>query len=422
MRISSLVRMLMVLSVCLKVSAHESLRPERTVALLEAAREQVRIVAFGDSITGIHYHTGSRRAWGDLLDQALKELYPEADIQMFNAGLSGNTSTQGLARIERDVIAHKPHLVVVMFGMNDCAADDLELFRKNMKEIVERCRAAGAEVVLCTQNNVYQNDPRPQERLAKYTEAIREVAAQMSVPLADSYMVFEAVQERSQTDWALLMSETIHPNMNGHRIFAETIAKTISGKPVSLDDAGVAGDPLMFTMKLLSEDKPFRVVAMQPYDKIVPEALQEWFPTAEIEVVTWPVEGKSLEEIESWARSVRGLQPNLVVFAVPDAAVSAEESTQDSDEEEALIRKYIWSLALCFARNRATHDVMVILPSVTNPVRESGRRWEGLARQIAFGYDVKGIERPVGSSQTAMQIVAGWIDQQVAEWIDQHIE
>ena len=35
----------------------DTLRPERTVAMLEAGKEPVRIVAFGDSITGVYYHT-----------------------------------------------------------------------------------------------------------------------------------------------------------------------------------------------------------------------------------------------------------------------------------------------------------------------------------------------------------------------------
>ena len=67
---------------------------------------------------------------------------------MINAGISGHTSAQGLARIDADVIAKKPDLVVVMFGMNDVCRADLDTFRANLREIIVRCRKAGAAVVL----------------------------------------------------------------------------------------------------------------------------------------------------------------------------------------------------------------------------------------------------------------------------------
>ena len=166
-----------------------------------------------------------------MLGKALQKVYPQAKIQMINAGVSGHTSSQGLARMQRDVIDRKPNLVVVMFGMNDCARNDLDRFRKNMIEIVKRCRAAGAEVVLCTPSNVYTNEGRPPQRLAQYAQTTRDIAKEMSVPLVDFYQAYEDLKKNHRMDWALMMSEVIHPNMNGHRLFAEMIAEKISGKP-----------------------------------------------------------------------------------------------------------------------------------------------------------------------------------------------
>lgn len=395
---------------CIHAQAGENLRPKRTVAMLEAAVQPVRVVAFGDSITGVYYHTGCRRAWCAMLGEALKKVYPKADIQMINAGISGNTSGAGLARIDRDVIARKPHLVVVMFGMNDCAGNSLDEFRRNSVAIVNRCRAAGAEVVLCTPNNVYPNDRRPIAKLAQYAQVTRDIAAEMSVPLVDCYKAYEDVQKRNNTDWCLLMSETIHPSMNGHRLFAEEIAGTIAGKPISIDDVGPPDDALAFTLKLLQAGKPVKVVAMQPYDKIVPEVLREKFPGAKVVAVTWPVEGKSLAEIEAWAKNVRGMKSNLLVFAIPGATAPVTHTTAD---EQTFVRTYTWALALCFDFGRATADVVPVLPSVTSPVEDSGKPWEALAKRMIRGYDVEWIERPAGSSKTARQIVGDWIDSRI---------
>ncbi|MEA1951885.1 MAG: GDSL-type esterase/lipase family protein [Planctomycetota bacterium] len=414
MRKARLVLILAVAAVvlpCICVSATEILKPKRSIAMLEAGVEPVRVVAFGDSITGVYYHTGSRRAWCDMLGEALQKAYPKAKIQMFNAGISGHTSGQGLARIERDVIARKPHLVLVMFGMNDCTRAKIDVFRKNSVEIVKRLRAAGAEVMLCTPNNVYPNKSRPLARLAEYAQTTRNVAAEMNVPLVDFYKAYEDMQKKNNTDWCLLMSETIHPSMNGHRLFAEKITEKISGKPISLDDVGPPNDSLAFTLKLLRAGKPVKIVAMQPYDKIVPAVLREKFPAAKINVVSWPVAGQSLEDIEVWAKNVRGFKANLIVFAIP-GAVAPKTRTEES--EETYVRKYTWALALCFGFGPATGDVVPILPSVTNSLDESGQSWEALAKRIIRGYDVKCIQRPEGNTKTARQIVSDWIDTRIA--------
>src|SRR6187200_1498548 len=68
-----------------------------------ASGEPTRIVCFGDSITGAYYHTGGERAWCDMLGIALTQIYPQARVEMVNAGISGQTTVQGLARIEKDV-------------------------------------------------------------------------------------------------------------------------------------------------------------------------------------------------------------------------------------------------------------------------------------------------------------------------------
>jgi len=51
------------------------------VKLLESGSAPVRIVGFGDSITGVYYHTGGRRAWCDMLGDC-----PAANIPQGEAG------------------------------------------------------------------------------------------------------------------------------------------------------------------------------------------------------------------------------------------------------------------------------------------------------------------------------------------------
>ena len=289
-----------------------------------------------------------------------------------------------------------------MFGMNDCTGNNLDRFRANMAAIVFRCREAGAEVVLCTPNNVYPNEPRPEERLARFAQVVRDLAAEMETPLADCFQAYEDVRKNSQTDWCLLMSEFIHPNMNGHRLFAEVMTKAITGKTVSLVDVGPPDDALAFTIRRLRSGEPMKIVAMEPYDEIVPAALRECFPQAAMETVTWPVEGKSLDAIEVWAKNVRNLKPDLVVFAIPGEVKAA------SDPQ--FVRQYCWSLAQSFSFGRATFDTVPVLPSVAGQLDDSAKLREELAKRVIRGYDVECIERTAGCTKTARQIVSEWIE------------
>jgi len=57
------------------------LHATKTNAALAAGERTVRIIGFGDSITGIYYHTGGRRAWPEMLGLALQRIYPQAKVE-----------------------------------------------------------------------------------------------------------------------------------------------------------------------------------------------------------------------------------------------------------------------------------------------------------------------------------------------------
>ncbi|MCB1092550.1 MAG: hypothetical protein KDL87_13520, partial [Verrucomicrobiae bacterium] len=261
------------------------------VRQLEMGQNPVRVVCFGDSITGVYYHTGSRRAWTDLLGLAILKAWPSAKVEMVNAGISGNTTAQGLARMEREVIAKRPDLVAVMFGMNDVARTPVETYEANLRQISARCCRAGAAVIFCTPNSVTETPDRPNAKLAEFSEAMRRVAAGEGWPVADAFADWESLRKRDFGAWTLLMSETIHPNLNGHRRFAELMASTLSGKAIELADSevGFDPDPIPLTRSRLEAGEPVKIVAMPPYDQWFPELARNHFPNARLEVLTWPV-------------------------------------------------------------------------------------------------------------------------------------
>lgn len=328
--------------------------PDKTRQLLTDAKEPVRIVCIGDSITGVYYHSGSVRAYPEMLQIALQKLHPQARVTVRNAGISGDTSKGGLARLERDVLAQKPHLVTIMFGMNDLVRVPVADFIANMRQIIQRCRAAGAEVVLCTQNSIVDSPQRPMAKLAEYSQAIRDLAKAESLGVADCFAAFEVVRARDALEWNLLLSDAIHPNMDGHKLFAETIAKTITGQATSLRDEPPPPNPLAHTFKLLSEGKPVTVFAMPPYDQHIGVALTKLHPEAQITVKSWPTEGKTLAELENAAKAVRAMKPDLVVIAVPGQLTEKTPQT--------FHKHYAWIMNWSLSFGPQEWDVVVALP------------------------------------------------------------
>lgn len=350
--------------------------PNKTRQLLTEAKEPVRIVCIGDSITGVYYHSGGMRAYPEMLQIALQKLHPKAKVTVRNAGISGDTSKGGLARLERDVLAQKPHLVTIMFGMNDLVRVSAADFVANMRQIIQRCRDAGVEVVLCTQNSILNSPQRPVAKLAEYSQAIRDLAKAESLGLADCFAAFEAARAKDEVAWNFLLSDAIHPNMDGHKLFAETIAKTITGQSISLRDEPPPPNPLAHTFKLLGEGKPITVLAMPPYDQQIEPALKKLHPDAQITVKPWPTEGKTLAELETAAKAVRTMKPNLVLIAVPGHLT--EKTPQ------AFHQHYAWIMNWSLSFGPQEWDVVVALPPNA----------ENLARRLVKAQDLSVIAQP----------------------------
>jgi hypothetical protein len=307
----------------------------------------------------------------------------------------------GLKRIDADVIAHKPTLVTVMFGLNDMVRVPLDQYRENLKTIIAKCRAIGAEVMVCTPNNVIDTASRPTEKLEVYCEAVRRTSNTEGVPLCDCYRALQEFRGRDPLAWRLLMSDEIHPNMDGHRRMAETMARSILGESASLDDVPPPEPALAKSLPLLRSGKPVKVLAMSPFDELIGPALRELFPDAKLDVITWPIADKTLPELERDAAArARPLKPNLVVLAVPRTAAA--------DSTEAFIHAYAWVMNSSLSFGQQEWDCVVIHPAVADPDHADADR-DALIRRLVRAQDLTLIDRSEGDRGTATGILARWL-------------
>lgn len=371
--------------------------------VLASGEKPVRLVAFGDSVTGLYYHSGGRQAYGELLVEAIRQIDPQADLSFFNAGRSGHTTANALARIGQDVLVHKPHLVTVMFGLNDVAKLPIDAYRKNLMEIVRKCRASGAEVILCTPNAVLTTPERPLEKVFAYSEVTRAVAREMKVPLCDVYEATNDLKTRDPEAWRLGMSDEIHPNFGGHRRIAEKLAQTVTGKDTVLEDKAPDPPALDFTMSRLKKGEPVKVLAMPPFDTLIGEALQTLVPGAQVAVIPWPTAGLDRHLLRKDAgHRVRPLTPNLVLVAIPRSASAADR--------EQFIHSQMWITSNSLSRGSREWDVVVVHPSVfEGPPEASEKENDDLIRRIVVNQDLPLLDRAPGDSREAAVLLREWL-------------
>ncbi|QDT46230.1 Arylesterase precursor [Symmachiella dynata] len=375
---------------------------------LDERDRTVKVVCFGDSVTGIYYHTGGRRAYTKLVQIALEKTKPRAIVQAINAGISGHTTRDALARIEKNVLAHKPDLVTVMFGLNDMTRVPLFEYRDNLTKIIEMCRAAGAEVLLCTPNSVYDTKSRPEAKLEKYVAAVHQVAQAQQVEVADCYAAYQSLRSRDEFAWATLMSDEIHPNLDGHKLIAEEIVQAILGRRILLKDIPVSTPSIPWTRGKLQKKQPIHILAMPPFDAQIKVAIRRIYPNADIKVTTWETAGKSLGDIEEQSKTIRKMAPDLVVIAVPI------ETTSSSREQ--YVRTYSWILNYALSFGLRTWDVIAIDPALASePSSPEQRSRARLVQQLVRAQDLPFVKRPEDNSTPSGDVLKQWFAEQLGK-------
>lgn len=371
-----------------------------TASLIGTDRPET-VVCLGDSVTGVYYHTGGQRAYPEMLELAIATALPESKVKVINAGISGNTTADGLARLDKDVLQHHPTIVTISFGLNDMVRVPKDQFRQNLESLVARCREAGSQVVLCTPNMVITTTSRPIEKLKEYCDIIRQTGRELGVPVCDQFAVGGACLVRDPWAWRLTLSDEIHPNMDGHKLMAEELCRTLTGHSVSLSDAPPLPNPLARTEALWKAGQPIKVLAMPPYDALVGPALEKNYPGIKVEVTPWPVEGKTLPELETIAnQTVRAMRPHLVVLAVPRSA--------SAESDEQFVKSYSWVMNWSLSFGVSEWDCLVVHPAVASPSESAVR--DELMRRLVKAQDLYLIDRDGGDETPTAELFSRWIE------------
>lgn len=196
---------------------------------LLAREEPVRWVFAGDSITHGAAHTIGWRDYTELFSERLRWELRRVRDMVIKTGISGWKISDLAADLEWNVLQFRPHVVSMMFGMNDCTlgVDGLAGFERTYVETIERIRGeTGAAIVLHTPNAICSSTGEPRlSHLAAYRDAILALSAKTCVPCIDHYAEWAANEPTgSMHHW---LADGFHPNEYGHRAFARSLLQAL---------------------------------------------------------------------------------------------------------------------------------------------------------------------------------------------------
>ncbi|MEL6049024.1 SGNH/GDSL hydrolase family protein [Methanothrix soehngenii] len=192
---------------------------ERTRQELESGAEAT-IVCFGDSITAGY---AVRRGFPSFWLESLRQRFPDSKIEMINSGISGDTSQDGLGRLDWAVLSYEPDLVTINFGINDCVLGlSREEFEMNLVEMVRRIRAGPDSEILLLSSQPLESPPYDQ-RVLDYYQTVETVAKEMNVGFVDVYGAWMKRVRAGMPLDSLILPGLDHPNEAGYRIIAEEL-------------------------------------------------------------------------------------------------------------------------------------------------------------------------------------------------------
>ena len=170
------------------------------------------IVAFGDSLT---YGTGAapEESYPARLEKLLKR-------RVINAGVPGEISADGLARLPEILDEHRPALLILCHGGNDMLRQlDRAAIKANLRAMIALAQSRNIPVLLL-------GVPEPKLKL--------DVAAIYTELAEDTGVLYEGDALARVLQWPSTKHDMIHPNASGYAQIADALFEVLS-------DAGLAG-------------------------------------------------------------------------------------------------------------------------------------------------------------------------------------
>jgi lysophospholipase L1-like esterase len=202
-------------------------------------QKKTRVIFFGDSITQAGVQAGGYIV---RIDSMCKANGQGDNYEFIGAGIGGNKIYDLYLRMENDVLAKAPDVVIIYVGVNDVwhksssgTGTDADKFEKFYQAIIDKLKAKNIKVILATPAAIGEKTDfsNPQDGdMNEYSNIIRRIASNNSLSLVDlrkSFLDYNLKNNRDNKDRGILTTDRVHLNANGNQLVADEMWKVIKG-------------------------------------------------------------------------------------------------------------------------------------------------------------------------------------------------
>jgi len=204
---------------------------ENVAARQIALKKGDKIVFFGDSLTSLAGEEWPKehvtKGYVRIVRETLQAKYPDKGIEVDWVATSGHTVPDLLKRVDADVIAKKPTIVVIQIGCNDARRLPKATFKSSLEQLIDKLQKAGIQVVQCSLTSVgekHDGTNKDDPNLDEFAEVEREVAKAKKVPLNDLRRAFVAHWKKYNPEnkpSGILTYDGNHFNQKGMELVAQ---------------------------------------------------------------------------------------------------------------------------------------------------------------------------------------------------------
>lgn len=182
-----------------------------------------KIAFLGDSITEhgwLNEYGYVKNIEAGLINSGIK-------IKIIPAGKCGDTTSDMLQRLNKDVLEKNPDIMFFMGGINNIWFNigTFNDFQKDVLEIINRAEEKNIKVILISLTIINEDLNSPQNKIIdEYNTFLKKIAAAKNIIYIDvNSEIKEAIKKKKIQDKNTLTFDGVHLNYDGNKILAQKI-------------------------------------------------------------------------------------------------------------------------------------------------------------------------------------------------------
>lgn len=180
--------------------------------------KEITIGFLGGSITAGAAATSPETCYAYRVFEWWERTFPRAKCVYINAGIGATSSKFGVARVEEDVLIHKPDMVFVEFSVND---EDTSLYQETFEGLIRKLLLTPVQPALFMFNNVFYDDGRNAQRVHN------EIGKYYDLPIVSMKESLYRDIEKGNLNNTDISEDNLHPNDFGHGLVAGVITNLL---------------------------------------------------------------------------------------------------------------------------------------------------------------------------------------------------